>query len=198
MDDCDQRCKHCYIFHGNNGVPLTRMTWDEIEKTLENCLDFCRTFDRLSEFYITGGDPILHPDFWRLLEQLHEKNIPFTIMENPLEALKRFGVDFLVNDSSNFADAPPVQILLTTFANHEIDVDKYTDKNPILTDFGRKFLGDFFQKGIEQGLFKDGDARKYGDIYWSFLLGKLLTVKKGHESEKPEVYVEEILDVFRR
>ena len=83
LDDCDQRCKHCYIFHGNNGIPLTRMTWDEIEKTLENCLDFCRTFNRLPEFYITGGDPILHPDFWRLLEQLHKENIPFTIMGNP-------------------------------------------------------------------------------------------------------------------
>lgn len=59
LDDCDQRCKHCYIFHGNNGIPLTRMTGDEIIIiiTLENCLDFCKTFSRLPEFYITGGDP---------------------------------------------------------------------------------------------------------------------------------------------
>lgn len=33
--------------------------------------------------YITGGDPILHPDFWRLLERLHELRIPFTILGNP-------------------------------------------------------------------------------------------------------------------
>lgn len=83
LDDCDQRCKHCYIFHGNNGVPLTRMDGPHIEKTLENCLDFCRTFRREPEFYITGGDPILHPDFWRLLEKLHDRSIPFTIMGNP-------------------------------------------------------------------------------------------------------------------
>lgn len=83
LDDCDQRCRHCYIFHGNNGVPLTRMGSEQIDKTLENCLDFCRTFQRLPEFYITGGDPILHRDFWRLLEKLHELDIPFTIMGNP-------------------------------------------------------------------------------------------------------------------
>lgn len=83
LDDCDQRCKHCYIFHGNNGIPLTRMTWEQICTTLDNCLDFCRTFNRAPEFYITGGDPILHRDFWRLLERLHELGIPFTIMGNP-------------------------------------------------------------------------------------------------------------------
>lgn len=83
LDDCDQRCKHCYIFHGNNGIPLTRMNWEQINKTLDNCLDFCRHFDRTPEFYITGGDPILHPDFWRLLEKLHSLSIPFTIMGNP-------------------------------------------------------------------------------------------------------------------
>jgi radical SAM/SPASM domain protein of ACGX system len=34
-------------------------------------------------FYITGGDPILHPDFWRLCELLKVKAIPFTLMGNP-------------------------------------------------------------------------------------------------------------------
>jgi radical SAM/SPASM domain protein of ACGX system len=37
----------------------------------------------LPYFYITGGDPILHPDFWRLCEALKGKNIPFAIMGNP-------------------------------------------------------------------------------------------------------------------
>lgn len=59
------------------------MTWEQMQKTLENCLDFCRAYDRLPYFYITGGDPILHPDFWRLLERLHELRIPLTILGNP-------------------------------------------------------------------------------------------------------------------
>ena len=82
-DECDQRCKHCYIFSENACKKLDAMTWEQMQKTLENCLDFCRAYDRLPYFYITGGDPILHPDFWRLLERLHELRIPLTILGNP-------------------------------------------------------------------------------------------------------------------
>lgn len=82
-DECDQRCKHCYIFSENNCGPLDSMSWRQIEDTFYNCLDFCEVYDRLPYFYITGGDPILHPDFWRLLELIKEHDIPFTILGNP-------------------------------------------------------------------------------------------------------------------
>ena len=59
------------------------MDWQQIQDTFYNCLDFCEMYKRLPYFYITGGDPILHPDFWRLLKMLHEHNIPFTILGNP-------------------------------------------------------------------------------------------------------------------
>ena len=82
-DECDQRCKHCYIFSGEGKRCLDSMTWDEMTETLANIEDFCAVYDRLPYIYLTGGDPILHPDFWRLLELFHEKSIPFTIMGNP-------------------------------------------------------------------------------------------------------------------
>ena len=82
-DDCDQRCKHCYIFSENNCKVPDSMSWDEMRETLCNCLDFCETYHRLPYFYITGGDPILHPDFWRLLGLLKEHQVPFTILGNP-------------------------------------------------------------------------------------------------------------------
>ena len=82
-DQCDQRCKHCYIFSGGEHQHLDCMTWAQMEDTFYNCLDFCAVYDRLPYFYITGGDPILHPDFWRLLELLHEHDVPFTILGNP-------------------------------------------------------------------------------------------------------------------
>jgi radical SAM/SPASM domain protein of ACGX system len=46
-------------------------------------LDFCKVYGRLPYFYLTGGDPILHPDFWKLLELMKEQKIPFTILGNP-------------------------------------------------------------------------------------------------------------------
>jgi len=82
-DDCDQRCKHCYIFSENQQKKIDSMTWEQILKTFANCIEFCEKFNRTPHFYITGGDPILHKNFWNLLELLHEKNFPFTIMGNP-------------------------------------------------------------------------------------------------------------------
>ncbi len=82
-DACDQRCKHCYIFSGGNCKQLASMSWEQIEDTFYNCLDFCEVYKRLPYFYITGGDPILHPDFWRLLALMKERGIPFTILGNP-------------------------------------------------------------------------------------------------------------------
>lgn len=82
-DVCDQRCKHCYIFAEEKCRKLESMSWEEMEEVVANCEDFCFVHDRLPYFYITGGDPILHPDFWHLLELLHSKAIPFTILGNP-------------------------------------------------------------------------------------------------------------------
>ena len=82
-DVCDQRCKHCYIFSEDECKQLDSMTWPQLEDTFFNCLDFCEVYGRTPHFYITGGDPILHPDFWRLLELLHGHGAAFTVMGNP-------------------------------------------------------------------------------------------------------------------
>ena len=59
------------------------MTWEKMKETFYNCMDFCEVYGRLPYFYITGGDPILHPDFWKLLGLMKEHGIPFTILGNP-------------------------------------------------------------------------------------------------------------------
>lgn len=82
-DDCDQRCKHCYIFSEDTQKTLEAMDWEQMQEVIANCLDMCEMNGRLPYFYITGGDPILHPDFWRLLELLKQQEIPFTLMGNP-------------------------------------------------------------------------------------------------------------------
>ena len=83
LDDCDQRCKHCYIFSENNNISLCRMTWEQMNYVVKQCEDMSSKMSRKPYFYITGGDPILHKDFWKLLELLKEKDIPFTLMGNP-------------------------------------------------------------------------------------------------------------------
>lgn len=82
-DECDQRCKHCYIFSGEGCEKIVSMTFEQMNEVIANCEDFCKVYHRRPYFYLTGGDPILHPDFWKLLVLLKSKNIPFTIMGNP-------------------------------------------------------------------------------------------------------------------
>lgn len=75
--------KHCYIFSESVCKPLDAMNWQQMQDTFFNCLDFCKVYHRQPYFYITGGDPILHPDFWRLLGLMKAHDIPFTILGNP-------------------------------------------------------------------------------------------------------------------
>lgn len=82
-DNCDQRCKHCYIFSEDANRKTESVSWEQMEEVVANCEDFCAVYDRLPYFYITGGDPILHPDFWKLLTLLKSREIPFTILGNP-------------------------------------------------------------------------------------------------------------------
>jgi radical SAM/SPASM domain protein of ACGX system len=82
-DACTQRCKHCYIFSQNNNIPRAEMSWADIQNVLDNCLEMCEKLDRTPYFYITGGDPLLHKDLWRLLELLYTKGIRFSLMGNP-------------------------------------------------------------------------------------------------------------------
>ena len=81
-DLCDQRCKHCYIF--SEGHPcLISSTYENMQKTLDEIINLCERIHRLPYVYLTGGDPILHPDFWKLLALFKENNVRFCIMGNP-------------------------------------------------------------------------------------------------------------------
>ena len=82
-DACDQRCKHCYIYSQDAGRQVDSMRWEQMLQVVDNCCDMCASFGRLPHFYITGGDPILHPDFWRLLALMQRRGLPFSILGNP-------------------------------------------------------------------------------------------------------------------
>ena len=36
-DECDQRCKHCYIFSENCNKKLDAMSWQQMQDTFYNC-----------------------------------------------------------------------------------------------------------------------------------------------------------------
>ncbi len=100
-DDCDQRCKHCYIFSEDNDKPILTMSYENIKKIFENCLKMCEKTNRIPYFNITGGDPLLHPDFWKILELVKENKVRFGILGNPFHLndkvcrkLRSYGCEF--------------------------------------------------------------------------------------------------------
>jgi len=80
---CDQRCKHCYIYALGSHAKFKEMAVEDMVKVIDNCQTFCEKAGRLPYFYITGGDPILHPRFWTLVELLKARDLPFAILGNP-------------------------------------------------------------------------------------------------------------------
>lgn len=82
-DDCDQRCVHCYIFSEGKNRCIKQVSLEDAKKIIKNCEEMCARNKRKPYFFLTGGDPILHPHFWDILEIIHEHDIPFTIMGNP-------------------------------------------------------------------------------------------------------------------
>ena len=82
-DECDQRCRHCYIYGENAGKKPDTMDWETMRAVLAACEDFCGDLNHRLQFCLTGGDPLLHPDFWKLAALLKKKKIPFSILGNP-------------------------------------------------------------------------------------------------------------------
>lgn len=82
-DQCDQRCRHCYIFAEGNKKQLVSMNFAQMQEVIAKCEEFTAKMDMRPSFVITGGDPVLAPDFWPLAEYLHEKNYTYALMGNP-------------------------------------------------------------------------------------------------------------------
>ena len=81
-DACDQRCKHCYIF-AEGAPPVVTMPYEVCERVVEQIEGLCQRLNMDPYVYLTGGDPILHQDFWRVMELLHRRSIRIAIMGNP-------------------------------------------------------------------------------------------------------------------
>lgn len=80
---CDQRCKHCYIYALGSHAKFKEMSAENMDAVIANVKKFGEKAGRKPYIYVTGGDPILHPQFWNLAEKLKTENIPFAILGNP-------------------------------------------------------------------------------------------------------------------
>ncbi len=82
-DNCDQRCKHCYIFAEDAARACQSTPWNQLIHTLDEITEDAVKRNTYPFPHISGGDPILHPEFWRFAEELHRRGLPWVIMGNP-------------------------------------------------------------------------------------------------------------------
>ena len=82
-DNCDQRCKHCYLFAEDVSRECLSTPWDQLMHTLDAITEDAALRNAYPFPHISGGDPILHPAFWRFAEELHRRGLPWVIMGNP-------------------------------------------------------------------------------------------------------------------
>ncbi|HOC03392.1 MAG TPA: radical SAM protein [Candidatus Ratteibacteria bacterium] len=78
IEACNLRCKHCYQDSFN---PENMLEGAQIKKVLANLTQFLKKTNKHTTIDITGGEPLLHPDFWNICEML-EKN----------DSIEKFGI----------------------------------------------------------------------------------------------------------
>lgn len=96
---CALACRHCRAEAMPQAHPL-QLSYDEGLRLLDQILDFG---DPLPQLILTGGDPLAHPDVFRLIDAAHARGIPMSITpaatprltRTALEQLAAHGVDGL-------------------------------------------------------------------------------------------------------
>lgn len=94
---CNNRCRHCYVYE-----PATYQREIEGEKDLAGLLAildrinaFERKWDaRVNRFAVTGGEPLLHPEWVEFIGELRRRGKEVSVLGNP-ETLTRANLDLL-------------------------------------------------------------------------------------------------------
>ena len=77
---CPFHCRHCYDRSTRGELNAL-----QIEKTFSDFLSFCRKRRVEPRISLSGGDPLLHPDFWELYRRIDEADVPVSILGNPID-----------------------------------------------------------------------------------------------------------------
>ena len=59
------------------------MPFEKVKETLFSIEEMCQKENKIPYIYLTGGDPILHTQFWDILKLFKEHHIAFGILGNP-------------------------------------------------------------------------------------------------------------------
>jgi radical SAM protein with 4Fe4S-binding SPASM domain len=71
---CNYKCKHCFMTEGTQN--------SDCEFLLRECVDIIDQIAEcgFEEVYLTGGEPLLHPNFFEIIDKFVEKNINISVI----------------------------------------------------------------------------------------------------------------------
>lgn len=72
-----------FIFEMDLETGEEKMTEEQLEDTVFNCLDFCLLNGKTAHFFLRVGNPAHNPELWRVLELLHGEDVSFTLLSEP-------------------------------------------------------------------------------------------------------------------
>lgn len=104
---CDQKCKHCYMYESPyyKSQIENPLSLEEIKGLIDEYYEFILKFNSYGMIAVTGGDPILSPYFWDVLQYVHDHENyadrimisvlgnPFHITEQNAKRMKDLGVN---------------------------------------------------------------------------------------------------------
>ena len=83
---CMKRCRHCYMFESERYRTEIEqeLTFEKMLEILDDISDFEHKYKfGVNDYFITGGDPVLNPDYKKLLLELKKRGKRTYIMGNP-------------------------------------------------------------------------------------------------------------------
>ena len=79
---CEYHCLHCY-FQEIPDISRHRFSVAEVSEILGKMKETSSKLELEPRIDFTGGDPLLHPDFFSIAEAANRHSIPFGIKGNP-------------------------------------------------------------------------------------------------------------------
>ncbi len=94
---CNERCRFCPCSEGSTNLPS--LSYEEICEAIDRSVDE----KGVENILLSGGEPTIHPDFFRILEHIATKNVRFSLLTNAIKLANKDFADrmFSIVDPNN-------------------------------------------------------------------------------------------------
>lgn len=120
---CDQNCIHCYMYNSKLYINQIKnsLSIEKVFALIDEYIAFLDEFDIGGLIALTGGDPILSPYYWELLEYIHNN------YNNKIQI-------FILGNSYHITEEATQKMKILGVAGYQISLDGMQEKH----DYFRK------------------------------------------------------------